>query len=522
MKLKVHNRKARAAVPGLRQETQFTCCATSIAACLQAHGKDQTEADVNKILGASPMSGASWEAILATLQYFGLRGSLVVPATVTMLKQWTDAGTPVIIAWNPEGRPWSHASVVADVTDGPDGRYVHVMDSNIPNPDKTFRILHEDEFCAKWGEKVSDSLIVRRPACAVEREITVEGRQVRASKQAGFMDFFRKKPKVQKEESPKFQWKSTSNVVLNQPLVQRFVDKFKGMIHSSNGGFSFNRYYFKQYGDNWYVSWDREPGAQGELAKMLRSLGGGEVRSMLASDNMRTALFSSFKNDEDDSILALSRAFNEKIRRQSAWFTLDPFEKSGDKMKTVAFFRDIANALQSDDIVSAAALLKKIPRAYVAEVPSDAWELLDVKHPFGNRPSISDAFLHDTFGQIRLASAHRVIARKAGLENGVVDRKTIQFANDALQRKGLDGNGRFEKPTRGYTLALDILADFGIELGEVVSSHLFNRESGSLNVDLAFTNPIDSFSPVQIRNTMLHLQYTRLDDGRYEVLAYLT
>jgi hypothetical protein len=174
-------RKAKANVPGLRQETQFTCCATAIAACLQAHGKDQTEADVNRVLGASPMAGASWESILATVQYFGLRGSLVVPATVTMLKQWTDAGTPVIIGWNPEGRPWSHASVVVDVTDGPDGRYVHVMDSNIPNPDRTFRVVHEDEFCAKWGEKISDSLIMRRPACAVEREVTASGRQVRAS-----------------------------------------------------------------------------------------------------------------------------------------------------------------------------------------------------------------------------------------------------------------------------------------------------------------------------------------------------
>ncbi len=309
------NRKARAAVPGLRQETQFTCCATSIAACLQAHGKNQTEADVNRVLGASPMSGASWEAILATLQYFGLRGSLVVPATVTMLKQWTDAGTPVIIAWNPENRPWSHASVVADVTDGPDGRYVHVMDSNIPNPDKTFRILHEDEFCAKWGEKVSDSLIVRRPACAVEREITVEGRQVRASKQ--------------------------------------------------------------------------------------RSLGGDEVRSMLASTD-------------------------------------------------------------------------------------------------------------------------RVLARKAGIENGKLDDRTKRFANAAMSRKGLDGNGRFLKATSGYALALEILGEFGIELDTVVSSHLFSPETNTLNIDLAFTNPANSFSPVSITNSMLHLSYTRLDNDRFEVLAYLT
>jgi hypothetical protein len=397
------NRKARAAVPGLRQETQFTCCATSIAACLQAHGKNQTEADVNKILGASPMSGASWEAILATLQYFGLRGSLVVPATVTMLKQWTDAGTPVIIAWNPENRPWSHASVVADVTDGPDGRYVHVMDSNIPNPDKTFRILHEDEFCAKWGEKVSDSMIVRRPACAVEREITVEGRQVRASKQASFMDFFRKKVEQPQEEPLTFQWKTSSMAVLSQTLLQRFVDKFKRMLHPSGDGkgFSFNDYYFKPVGGKWYVSWEKVPGAQGTLAKMLRSLGGDEVRSMLASTD-------------------------------------------------------------------------------------------------------------------------RVLARKAGIENGKLDSKLKRLANAYMFQDGLDGNGRFRKATDGYNLALKILGDFGIELGEIVSSHLFSPDSNTLKIDLAFTNPADSFSPVSITNSMLHLSYTRLDNDRFEVLAYLT
>lgn len=170
--------KARAEVAQLRQETQFTCCATSIAAALRAHGKDVTEADVNKVLGASPMAGASWEAMLATVQYFGCRGTLVVPSTPRMLKAWTDAGVPVVIAWNPENRPWSHASCVFDVTEGPDGLLVHVMDPNIPNPSRTTRVVGEDEFCQKWGEKVGDALIVRRPAMAVEREVTADGRQV--------------------------------------------------------------------------------------------------------------------------------------------------------------------------------------------------------------------------------------------------------------------------------------------------------------------------------------------------------
>lgn len=175
-------KQARADVAQIRQTTQFTCTSASIAAALQALGKPYTEDDVNRVLGASPMSGATWEAMLATVQYFGCRGTLVVPATPRMLKDWTDQGIPVVIAWNPENRPWSHASTVSDVIEGPDGKLtVHVMDPNIPNPSETTRVLDEDTFCQKWGEKVSDSLIVRRPAMAVTLEVTPQGRQVVAS-----------------------------------------------------------------------------------------------------------------------------------------------------------------------------------------------------------------------------------------------------------------------------------------------------------------------------------------------------
>lgn len=169
---------AKANVALLRQETQFSCCAASIASALKAHGKDMTEAGVNKVLGASPMGGATWEAMLATVQYFGLRGTLVVPSTIAQLKGWTDAGIPVVIAWNPEGRPWSHASCVFHVDDE---QNVHVMDPNIPDPSETVRVVPKSEFYRKWAEAVGDNLIVRRPAMSVEREVTVDGRQVMAS-----------------------------------------------------------------------------------------------------------------------------------------------------------------------------------------------------------------------------------------------------------------------------------------------------------------------------------------------------
>jgi predicted double-glycine peptidase len=171
------SKHAKADVNPVRQRTQFTCMSTSLMMCLQALGHKVTEDEVNDVMGARPKKGAAWENALAAAQHYGCRATLVTPSTVQQLKEWTDAGIPVMIAWNPEGRPWSHASVVFDVDEDLN---VYVADPNIPDPDETVRIVPKAEFYSKWSEKWPD-YIVRRPAMAVEREITPEGRQVMAS-----------------------------------------------------------------------------------------------------------------------------------------------------------------------------------------------------------------------------------------------------------------------------------------------------------------------------------------------------
>jgi len=150
--------------------------------CLRANGVECNEDEVNKVMGARPMKGASWEDALACAQHYGMRATLTCPSTVKQLKDWTDRGVPVMIAWNPEGRDWSHASVVFDVDD--DGN-VYVADPNIPDPDETVRVVPKSDFYGKWYEKWPNYL-VRRPACAIEREITSDGRQVMASSDSGF------------------------------------------------------------------------------------------------------------------------------------------------------------------------------------------------------------------------------------------------------------------------------------------------------------------------------------------------
>ena len=173
----MRSKTAKADVTPVRQRTQFTCMSTSMMMCLRAQGLDVDEDTVNRVMGAAPMRGASWEDAIACAQHFGMRVHLICPATVKQVKEFTDAGTPVMIAWNPEGREWSHASVVFDVDKDMN---VHVADPNIPDPDETVRVVPKSEFYGKWSEKWPNYL-VRRPAMAIEREITPDGKQVTAS-----------------------------------------------------------------------------------------------------------------------------------------------------------------------------------------------------------------------------------------------------------------------------------------------------------------------------------------------------
>lgn len=103
-----------------------------------------------------------------------------------------------------------------------------------------------------------------------------------------------------------------------------------------------------------------------------------------------------------------------------------------------------------------------------------------------------------------------------------LERATRLRINERFNAVGLDGNGRFGRAEDGYVRALDVLSEFGIELGEVVNSHLFSPDDNTLNIRMAFSNPDDSFSPAEIENSLLHLTYHKLNGRRYEVLAYMS
>ena len=169
-------RISKADVVPVRQQTQYTCMSCSVSMCFKALGLNLDEEAVNLVLKASPMQGASWEDALQTAQHFGVRATFTSPGTLELVKKSTDKGDPAIISWSPEGNPWSHASVIFDVKDG----NVHIADPNMPNPNKTVRVVPEDEFYSKWVEK-GTNFNFRRPVLILSREVTKDGKHVMAS-----------------------------------------------------------------------------------------------------------------------------------------------------------------------------------------------------------------------------------------------------------------------------------------------------------------------------------------------------
>jgi len=403
--------------------------------CLRALGHNVTEDEVNKVMGATPTKGACWEQALATAQHYGCRATLTCPSTVTQLKSWTDQGLPVMIAWNPEGRDWSHASTVFDVTRGlPEdipaeaivqgsgsGLYVWVADSNIPHPEKLIRVVHEDLFYSKWYEKWPQYL-VRRPALMLEREISAGGRQMMAS-------------------TEKVAW-------------EIYVDE-NGMVHDDEGNI-----------EGPVRGWGQGTYHGAEATRIVRQLPQQTSYSRPS---------------------APQRVNRKKLDVMNALLAKRP----GD-----SFLKSLR-----DQVAAGRSLSEKQLKAIRQNLYRN-----------GMKPD-ADHFRS-------AASAERVAARYA-LQDKLPSRDR-GLINDHLARKGLDGNGRFRRAEDGYVLSLEILSEHGIELGQVVNSFLFKPDSNTLNIDLAFSNEEDPFSPRDIRNTMLYLAYTRLENDKFEVLAYLT
>lgn len=102
-----------------------------------------------------------------------------------------------------------------------------------------------------------------------------------------------------------------------------------------------------------------------------------------------------------------------------------------------------------------------------------------------------------------------------------MDSGTIRAINADLRKVGLDGNGRFRSVGHAHSAAGNVLEKHGYEFTDMLDGWKAKDESGHLMLWVSKSNPTDAFSPVEVANTAMAFQFTKLDGDRVEVVAYL-
>ena len=120
-------------------------------------------------------------------------------------------------------------------------------------------------------------------------------------------------------------------------------------------------------------------------------------------------------------------------------------------------------------------------------------------------------------------SVGRVATRwlRSSLENGRLESSHRRQANADLIKAGFGGRVHFRRIGDALSKAFNVLNLYGIEPGEVLNAHRHSTPTGSWPIEIAFSNPSDSFSPKAISNSVLYFSWTDLGKS-FEVIAYLS
>ena len=103
-----------------------------------------------------------------------------------------------------------------------------------------------------------------------------------------------------------------------------------------------------------------------------------------------------------------------------------------------------------------------------------------------------------------------------------LDKKLRAKVNAELEKAGLDGNGRFEKPGLALAMVGNVLARNVLEFDEITNAHTLQPDDGRTSIDLALSNPEDPYSPTSISDVMLAFSWHKLQEYRYEAIAYIS
>jgi hypothetical protein len=115
-----------------------------------------------------------------------------------------------------------------------------------------------------------------------------------------------------------------------------------------------------------------------------------------------------------------------------------------------------------------------------------------------------------------------------GRHSDMIEHSARQRVNEDLIAAGFDGNRRWPKIGAMINRLNYVLTQHGLELATVTSADLFREHGRDVILAIAWSNEDDPFSPTEIRNSHVHLQYYKhagphyAEDERVEAVAYLS
>ena len=100
-----------------------------------------------------------------------------------------------------------------------------------------------------------------------------------------------------------------------------------------------------------------------------------------------------------------------------------------------------------------------------------------------------------------------------------LDKKIRERGNKELKAAGFDGNGRFPSVSKALSGIASAIKKAGLDFSDLISADLFLGKQGHRAFDI--TQQQNSLN-IPVSNSQLAIDWTELEPGKFEIVAYLS
>lgn len=217
--------------------------------------------------------------------------------------------------------------------------------------------------------------------------------------------------------------------------------------------------------------------------------------------------------------------FNNGINDNHANVLFSIWENENKKIGNKTFKKPEEVDIKVVESLERSGLIKKIGDSLkITQKGSDVIKTMilgDDKSAFDKKASIryNEALMNTQLPSMVKKSNNDLLISKSASSHYTKNIK--QDINKSLIDSGLDGNGRFDSISLALSEAGEVLQNFNLTFADVLNANLFLGDSGSRSLSLS-TISDRPFENGDMVGFDLYFTWYKLDNNKYEIVAYLT